>query len=60
MFCWQTDDGPALNVDLAAFFLIFGVGGWGTIPVINRQTFLDSRMQSYNRTLDLHNFTNIK
>ena len=60
MFCWRADDGPALNANRAAF-LIFVMGrGGGSIPVFNRQTFLDPRMQSYNRTLDLHTSTNIK
>ena len=63
MFCWRADDGPALNADRAAFLNFRHVGGGGregSIPVFNRQTFLDPRMQSYNRTLDLHTSTNIK
>ena len=38
----------------------FRHGEGGSIPVFNRQTFLDPCMQSYNRTLDLHTSTNIK
>ena len=37
-----------------------GGGGGGSIPVFNRQTFLDLRIQSYNIILDLHTSTNIK
>ena len=37
-----------------------GGGVEGSIPVFNIQMFLDPRMQSYNRTLDLHTSTNIK
>ena len=61
MFCWRADDGPALNADWAAFeFSSWGGGGGGSIPVFNIQMFLDPRMQSYNRTLDLHTSINIK
>ena len=60
MFCWLADDGPPLNADGAAFAFSSWVGGEGSIPVFNRQTFLDPSMQSYNITLDLHSSTNIK
>ena len=53
------DDGPALNADRAAFEFSSWGGGGMSIPVFNRQTFLDLRMQSYNRTLYLHTSTNI-
>ena len=64
MFGWRADDGPALNANRAAFeFSSLGGGGGGgrgvSIPVFNRQTFLDLRMQSYNITLYLHTSTNI-
>ena len=59
MFDWRADDGPAMNADRAALeFPSWGEGG-GSIPVFNRQTFLDLRMQSYNKTLDLHTSINI-
>ena len=60
MFCLRADNGRTLNANRAAFLIFDRGSGGGSIPVFNRQTFLDPRMQSYNRTLDLHSSTNIK
>ena len=50
------DDSPALNADRQ----LFEFSSWGSIPVFNRQTFLDQGMQSYNRTLDIYTSTNVR